>query len=189
MKAPLPNDQVTKLETLHQYETLDTEQDTVPEQRKREQLTAEIAQRIRQSLKLDDILNTTVSEVCQFLQADRVFIYRFKADRSGVVIAESVNSDCLPIVGRKIKDSFFRKNCGWQLYQQGRVQVTEDIYTAGLSECHIRLLTQLHIRANLIVPILQKEELWGLLAVNQCTSPRQWQQSDSNRSGGCTCDA
>jgi two-component system, cell cycle sensor histidine kinase and response regulator CckA len=141
-------------------------------------LVAEIAQRIRQSLKLEEILSTTVSEIWQFLQADRVFIYRFKPDWSGVVVTESVSSDYLPILGRKIKDSFFEKNCGWQLYQQGRIQVTEDIYTAGLSKCHIDLLAQLQIRANLVVPILQEQSLWGLLVVNQCASPRYWQQSD-----------
>jgi GAF domain-containing protein len=39
------------------------------------------------------------------------------------------------------------------------VIVTEDIYTAGLSQCHIDLLVQLQIRANLVVPILQEESL------------------------------
>lgn len=144
----------------------------------RERLVAEIAQRIRQSLKLDEILSTTVSEIWQFLQADRVFIYRFKPDWSGFVVTESVNSDYLPILGREIKDSFFEKNCGRQLYQQGRIQATEDIYTADLSQCHIDLLAQLQIRANLVVPILQESHLWGLLVVNQCASPRPWQQSD-----------
>jgi len=43
----------------------------------------EIAQHIRQSLKLEEILNTTVSEVRQFLQVDRVFIYRFEPDWGG----------------------------------------------------------------------------------------------------------
>jgi len=48
----------------------------------------EIAQHIRQSLKLEEILNTTVSEVRQFLQVDRVFIYRFEPDWGGVVVVE-----------------------------------------------------------------------------------------------------
>ncbi len=145
----------------------------------RERLVAEIAQRIRQSLKLNEILSTTVSEVWQFLQADRVFIYRFQPDWSGVVVTESVHLDYLPIVGRTITDTFFEKNCDWK-YQQGRLQVTEDIYTSGLSKCHINLLAQLQIRANLVVPIFQEECLWGLLVVNQCSSPRQWQHSEIN---------
>ncbi len=178
---------MTQLELRHQVTTLSrtaTEFKLAEvarlQETSRSLLVAEIAQRIRKSLKLEDILSTTVSEIWQFLQADRVFIYRFKPDWSGIVVTESVSSDYLAIVGRKITDSFFEKNCGWQLYQQGRIQATEDIYTAGLSKCHVDLLAQLQIRANLVVPILQEESLWGLLVVNQCSSPRHWQQSDIN---------
>jgi len=45
---------------------------------------------LRQSLNLAEILNTTVEEVRQFLQADRVMIYRFDANQDGVLVAESV---------------------------------------------------------------------------------------------------
>ncbi len=155
-------------------------EEALRQQTKRERLVAEIAQRIRQSLKLEEILSTTVSEVRQFLGAERVFIYRFLADWSGVVAVESVNPGCLPLLGKIIKDSFFGETSGRELYRQGRIQATEDIYTSGLSKCHVDKLAQLQIRANLVVPILQKERLWGLLVANQCTSPRQWQQLDIN---------
>ena len=42
----------------------------------RDRLLAQIALRIRRSLNLDQILNTTVAEVRQFLHADRVYIYQ-----------------------------------------------------------------------------------------------------------------
>ncbi len=61
-------------------------------------------------------------------------------------------------------------------YRQGRIQAVSDIYTAGLTECHCDLLAQFQVRANLAVPILQGEKLWGLLVVNQCSAPRLWQQ-------------
>ena len=41
-----------------------------------EHLIWEITHKIRQSLNLEDILNTTVTEVQQLLECDRVFIYR-----------------------------------------------------------------------------------------------------------------
>ena len=31
------------------------------------------------------------------------------------------------------------------------------------------------MRANLIVPLLQGQKLWGLLCIHQCAAPRQWQ--------------
>lgn len=139
------------------------------------QLFADVALKIHQSLNLDEILNTTVSEVRRFLGADRAFIYQFEPDWSGTVAVESVDSRWPSILGVTIKDSFFNTRIGQNLYRQERMQITADIYDAGLSECHINLLAQLQIRANLVVPILCQQQLWGLLVVNHCSEPRPWQ--------------
>ncbi len=150
------------------------------QQVERERLVMEIAQRIRRSLNLEEILSTTVSEVRQFLQSDRVFIYRFDPDWSGSVVVESVASGWLPIQGTRAKDSFFLEAAGRECYKQGRIQAIADIYTAGLSKCHLDLLTRLQIRANLVVPIVQGEQLWGLLVANHCSEPREWQPLELN---------
>ena len=171
-KEQLTQELAVLRQSLSQLETLAAQQ----QQRERERLVAEIAQRIRQSLNLEEVLRTTVSEVQQFLPAERVFIYRFQPDWSGVVTIESVDADWSSIQGRKITESFFADPTRRELYQQGRIQAIEDIYTAGLSPCHLELLAQLQIRANLVVPILQGDNLWGLLVVNQCSRPREWQQ-------------
>jgi two-component system cell cycle sensor histidine kinase/response regulator CckA len=152
------------------------QQEILRQQANRERLVVEIAQRIRESLNLEDILSTTVSEVREFLQAERVFIYRFAPDWSGCVAVESVAPGWLAILETKIKDSFFGTPSGRMLYKQGGFQAVEDIYTAGLSKCHVDLLARLEIRANLVIPIVHGEELWGLLVANQCSSPRHWQQ-------------
>ena len=52
--------------------------------------------RIRQSLELQEILSATVAEIRSFLETDRVKIYRFQADGTGQVIAESVAANRLP---------------------------------------------------------------------------------------------
>ncbi len=61
-----------------------------------EVLLHRIANRIRQSLELKEILTATVAEVRSFLRTDRVKVYQFSADSSGVVIAESLQPDRLP---------------------------------------------------------------------------------------------
>ncbi|BAY12893.1 PAS domain S-box protein [Calothrix sp. NIES-2098] len=139
-----------------------------------QQLVATIAQRIRASLNLDEVLNTTVAEVRQFLQADRVFIYRFQADYSGIVVVEAVGDGWFSALNTKVEDTYFMET-GGEEYRQGRIQAVPDIYTAGLSQCHCDLLAQFQIRANLVVPILQGAKLWGLLAINQCSATRLWQ--------------
>ncbi|RCJ19811.1 histidine kinase [Nostoc sp. ATCC 43529] len=139
-----------------------------------QRLVMAIAQRIRQSLNLDKVLNTTVTEVRHFLQVDRVFMYQFEPDYSGVVVVESVDKNCISALNTEVRDTYLMETRGEE-YRQGRIQAVADIYTAGLTECHRDLLTQFQVRANLAVPILQGKKLWGLLVANQCTAPRHWQ--------------
>ncbi|WP_197673234.1 response regulator [Leptolyngbya sp. O-77] len=56
----------------------------------REQAIARIVQRMRQSLSLSHIFETTTQELRQALACDRTLIYRFNLDWSGAVVAESV---------------------------------------------------------------------------------------------------
>lgn len=143
----------------------------------REQLLGAMQERIRQYLDLEEILKTTVNEVRQFLETDRVLIYRFNPDWSGVVVVESVASGCTSILEIEVCDLCFQEKYA-ELYRQGRVQAIEDIYTSSLSECHIKSLAQFQVRANLVVPILQEEALWGLLIAHHCSGPRRWQHSE-----------
>ena len=146
-------------------------------QAERERLIREITQQIRQSLNLDTILNTTVSEVRKFLATDRVIIYRFYSNLAGQVIVESVSSPCFSILGYTIHDPCFRKS--WQEpYKQGKASAIEDIATSSLHPCYVRLLNQYQIRATLVLPILQGDTLWGLLIAHQCTSSRYWHQTE-----------
>jgi PAS domain S-box-containing protein len=143
----------------------------------REQLVGTIAQRIHQSLNLEEILYTTVTEVRKVLACDRVIIFRLHADGSGVVVVESVAPEWIPITGTIINDRYFAESY-IQLYKQGRVQTVEDIYQAGLAPCHVDLLAKFQVRANLVVPIVHEEKLWGLLVAQQCGETRQWQPSE-----------
>jgi light-regulated signal transduction histidine kinase (bacteriophytochrome) len=53
----------------------------------RETLLNRMTHRIRQSLKLQEILSATAVEIRSFLQTDRVKVYRFQPDGTGQVIA------------------------------------------------------------------------------------------------------
>ncbi len=146
----------------------------IPTQIQSDRLLATMALRIRQSLNLDEILDTAVAEVRQLLQTDRVIVYRFEPDWSGVVAVESVSSDWVSILGATIQDTCSETYL--EPYKQGRTSAIEDIYTANISQCHVDLLARYQVRANLVVPILQRENLWGLLIAHHCSQPRQWQQ-------------
>ncbi len=150
-------------------------EEALRQQMQRERLLAQITQDIQRSLNLEEILNTTVTKVRQFLQTDRVIIYRFEADWSGIVTVESVSINWQPILGRRILDACLTVETCIQPYTKGRIQAVDDIYNAGLADCYVGLLTQFQVRANLVVPILQGEQLWGLLVAHHCACPRPWQ--------------
>jgi PAS domain S-box-containing protein len=149
-------------------------EETLRQQAERERLLSAIAQRMRQSLDLQEILNTTVVEIRQLLQIDRVVIYRFERDWSGYVIVESVGAGWTSMLGRRLYDPCLATEQCIEPYTQGRINSIADIHTAGLADCYIELLEQFQVQANLVIPILQGNSLWGLLVAQHCSAPRQW---------------
>jgi PAS domain S-box-containing protein len=139
----------------------------------RSQLFAEITLKIRESLQIDEILQTTVTEVQKLLQADRVLIFRLEADGSGTVVQEAVLPGWPVILRKNLFDPCFKEEY-IERYRQGRVSAMEDIETAHIQPCHREFLQQFAVRANLIVPILVRDKIWGLLLAHQCAAPRKW---------------
>lgn len=147
---------------------------TLQSQIAKERVMSAIANHMRQSLHLDTILKTTVEEVRQFLQADRVLIYRFEANGNSTVAVESVAAEVLSITGKVMEAAYWTKRCR-QSYQQGQIQAIADVAQARLPLRYQQLLNLLQVQADLTVPILRGDELWGLLSAYQCSQPRQWQ--------------
>ncbi|WP_144051442.1 PAS domain S-box protein [Geminocystis herdmanii] len=142
-----------------------------------EKLLSQLSQRIRKSLHLEEILNSTVNEVRQFLDCDRVIVYQLYPDGDGVIIAESVVNGVMSILGRVVQDHCFAKDF-IQPYLNGRIQAVDNVFEANLSPCHLDLLLGIEIQANLVVPIIFHDRLWGLLAAQNCRQPRQWLEDE-----------
>nr|ADN14098.1 methyl-accepting chemotaxis sensory transducer [Gloeothece verrucosa PCC 7822] len=141
------------------------------------QLFTELTLRLRETLREEDILLTTVEEMRLALRTDRVIVYSFDADWYGTVVAESVVPGFPKALWAKIKDPCFAENYV-ESYQRGRVSATNNIYQAGLTECHLQQLEPFAVKANLVAPILKDDQLFGLLIAHQCSGPRNWQHSE-----------
>ncbi|BAY11238.1 PAS domain S-box protein [Calothrix sp. NIES-2098] len=152
-------------------------QAALQQQFEQQRLVMEITQRIRRSLNLPEILQTTVDEVRQFLNCDRVIIFQFSADWSGTVVVESVGANWTAILSTNIYDPCFSESY-IQPFKEGLVTAKSDIYRAEINPCHLELLANFQVKANLAVPILNKDELWGLLIAHHCTDPYEWQSSE-----------
>ncbi|AFY39423.1 multi-sensor signal transduction histidine kinase [[Leptolyngbya] sp. PCC 7376] len=145
-----------------------------------QQALLNIVYRIRESLDVQQILNTTTLEIRQMLGADRVGIFRFKPHsgyRIGEFVAESLGEGLPSAIATPVRDQCFGDEYA-RNYQNGRIQAVSDIHNANLSQCHIDVLAQFKVRANLIVPLRIKGHLWGLFCVHQCHSSRDWQTQE-----------
>lgn len=129
---------------------------------------------IRRTLKFDNILQTGVHEIRSLLKAERVIIYRFNEDYlSGVIIAESVITSDLSLLGEVVEDCL--SPGAIERYASGRLWICDDVQTAGLTDCHRELLERLKIRSNMIAPIVRNGKPLMLLCAQQALAPRQWQ--------------
>jgi PAS domain S-box-containing protein len=145
------------------------------QQLERERVVAQITRLLHRSLDLDEILQTAVTQVRHFLQCDRVLIFRLHSEDWGTVVKESVATGWTPLLSSRLHDPCLHE--GYiESFRQGLVTVKPDIYDGSIDPCHVELLSQLQVRANLVVPILQKDQLWGMLIAHECAAPRQWQQ-------------
>lgn len=147
---------------------------------KQEEALTRIIDRIRSSMGLAPLFKTTAIEIRELLNADRVGVFRFTPGSGwdeGEFVAEDVVAFFPSAMAEKVYDHCFGSQFA-TYYTQGRVQAVADIHEAGLSDCHIQVLEQFKIRANLIVPVLKGNELWGLLCIHQCAHPRRWQPGE-----------
>lgn len=140
----------------------------------RDRLLAQIALRIRQSLNLEQILQTTVAEVRQFLECDRVFITCLDQHSQSNVAAESIAPNCQSILGLLRCNSTYINELR-ALFKTGDVQVINDTSISEVSPLRAQYFAQYHVKACMAVPIMLNEQLFGNLVVHQCDRIRHWQ--------------
>jgi signal transduction histidine kinase/PAS domain-containing protein len=150
------------------------------QQIQRIQLVAKTLERVWSSLNFEEVMQVIVNEVRDFLNIERVVIYRFQPDWSGDVIVESVSDPDLAILGEHFEDDCFRHDY-IQQYRRGRIRGIENVATSDLPDCHKALLKRIQVKANLVLPLLwhphsfeDEPELWGLLIAHSCQQTRPW---------------
>ncbi|MBD1862080.1 MULTISPECIES: GAF domain-containing sensor histidine kinase [Trichocoleus] len=175
------------------------------QQTERDCLLRNIALRIRRSLSLDQILATTVVEIRQFLQTDRLLIYRFDSNQNGTLVAESVSPEWSLYPARKSHSVWqSSSDLNTELNQN---QIINDTAEGNYAVEFLQLMNQLQVKAKLVVPIFQadaafanepvevdttsteqssttqtdepnQEQSWGLLVAQQCSEAHFWQPDE-----------
>ena len=139
-----------------------------------------VVAKMRDSLNLETIFQTTTQEVGKSLQADRVVVYRFYDDWSGEFIHnfEFVTSEWNKLVSlldtRTVwADTCLQETCGGR-FSKGETLVVDDVYQFGHAPCYVEALEKLQVKAYVIAPIFVGQKLWGLLTAYQHSDTRRW---------------
>lgn len=164
-----------------------------------QRLLGMVAQRIRQSLNLEEILATTVKEVRQLLACDQVMIYRCDLSSKGGISLVSapffIDKESETLLPLPICETLIQLAAGSGNSSPG-IRAIADIYTDSLTPMEIALWQELGFRASLLVPIIQTSpedkstaefsqpngnwseppKYWGFLIAGECDRPRQWQK-------------
>ncbi len=139
----------------------------------RSQLFADISLKIRQSLQLEDILKTTVTELQKLLDADRVLILRLEAPRTLCVIQETIKPGWDSVIDQVFLDDCLDEEYFVQ-YPQGRLYSISNVDKLEDHQCLIEFLRQAQVKSRLVIPLLLQERLWGMIVIHQCSYPRNW---------------
>ncbi|NEQ49309.1 MAG: GAF domain-containing sensor histidine kinase [Leptolyngbya sp. SIO3F4] len=146
----------------------------------RERALNNVITKIRDFLDLELTIQTTVVEVRQLLNADRVGVLRLDPSYGwdeGTFVAESVLPRFDSVLAARVRDHCFGRNYA-KHYCRGKVQALDDVDSSGLAPCYLKVLQQFQVKANLLAPLVVQDKLWGLLCIHQCFGPRHWESTD-----------
>ncbi|MBD2500775.1 GAF domain-containing sensor histidine kinase [Anabaena azotica] len=174
-------------------------EEALKKQISQERLLNQVNTQIRKSLDLPVIMATAIAQVREFLELDRLVIYKFEGSqvnsqnstppqipdwqKSGAcIVYEALATEDIPSVLHYQEQTCFARNSPcWEKYRQGFTLVVEDVEKVyALEECLLNFLRESKVRAKLAAPIIFEDKLWGLLIAHQCYNSRQWSESDKN---------
>jgi len=145
-------------------------------QMKRDRLLAKISQDISRSEHIEKVLPEIVEAVREYLAIDRLVIIDLR-DKSGKVTAEARTPEMESMLDWKMRHPWSVKAAYLEKFKLGHPVGVADIYQQSFSESELSFLTFFNVCADLSVPLLEDEQLWGLLSV-QSRTPRAWQAEE-----------
>ncbi|NES19920.1 MAG: GAF domain-containing protein, partial [Symploca sp. SIO3E6] len=136
-----------------------------------------LASQLIQAANTQTLLTTTVNEVRQHFQVERVLIYRCQTENRGLVEAESMKAGYTPSLGESLLINTFGAEHRLD-YRQQQIIALNDVSDTSVSPYQLQLLEKFQVKASLSLPILLEGQLWGLLVLQQCSGSRQWQEAE-----------
>jgi len=121
--------------------------------------------------------DTALQQALNIMAVDRVVVYRFEKDGKGKVVYEALNQPFPSAVKEKITD-YCIPQYSMESYKKGKLVANANIKAVDYHPQHINLLERLQVKANLMVPILNQGEVYGLLIAHHCRNTHEWSQQE-----------
>ena len=125
-------------------------------------------------LEAQELMQGTLDRIRDSLQADRAMVIAYNADWSCQVVAESVGANWAK-AGNSLDLDYSITGENYKPYY-----VVNDIQTKDFPRCLLETFAPLQMKAYIVVPIVQNNQLLGMLGVYQNSGARNWQESELN---------
>ena len=140
----------------------------------RDRLLAEVALKIRQSLELGEICQTTVTEVRELLQVDRVYI-GFVQEQTFSVVAEAIAPEQKSLLDWQDQAPSYEEIAP---FIPQKVIIADDIADLEMIKPLKAYYQHYKIKSLLAVPLVAQDQTLGLLVAHQCSRFRHWQKGE-----------
>ncbi|MEO0647048.1 MAG: GAF domain-containing protein, partial [Cyanobacteria bacterium J06650_10] len=135
------------------------------------------ANRMAMATDVENLYQIAVTEIRKRFQVERGLIYRFHSETQGTVIAESQSGGYRPMLGEVLPAIVFGQTDAEGYKQRPSVAIA-DANESTITPYQTQLFNQFQVRASLSLPIFLENQLWGLLVIQQCDRPREWDENE-----------
>ena len=148
--------------------------------RKNELEINNLALKFRQSLDCNEILKIASADLRKLLNSDRILIY---SRSKNSLVVEALSQQKWSIIWQN-KTNFSFSTTSLEFYRQGKFLAIGDLEAEEIEQTHRQFWRQFQVKAYLVIPIILPAtqdiapDLWGLIIVNECQQPRQWQLAE-----------
>ncbi|MBD2451524.1 GAF domain-containing protein [Nostoc sp. FACHB-152] len=142
-------------------------------QLQREQLAA-IKQQMQQAKGQTALLEVTATALRDVLNADRVLIYRFEEDNRSRAIAEAIQAGWTSLLNQSLPINLFVTTD----VSNGQHLLNNLTEVLELTPRQQQFWQRFQVQGSLCLPLIVKQQPWGLLVIQNCLAPRQWQEAE-----------
>ncbi|MFN6559437.1 MAG: GAF domain-containing protein [Nostoc sp. ChiSLP01] len=132
----------------------------------REQLAA-IERQMQQAKNQTALLEVTATALRDILNADRVLIYRFEEENRSRAIAEAIQPGWTSLLNQSLPINLFVTT-----------DVSDRTEILELTGRQQQFWQRFQVQASLCLPLIVKQQPWGLLVIHHCLALRKWQEAE-----------